>query len=577
MLKMLVQLRTSNKAAYEEAVRTLGLEAVAAALEEEIPEASSSGASIDSIQQLTESLSKMKEEQVSDALSGLKTGKEPQVKGVTITPSPGFSFKTLNESKKVFVNIVTHEAVGAPAMVKRLDAEGKEVEGLNVPMSVGPCHFELDNKDASCATYDIVVHPSVLEDCAKDKSGQQKDFLCQLGIQSIEQKFGLVLDRRYKLPKLAYMGDKPAPQFIKDRTAMPSIQEVKPQPASSSAAKAKPEAKKPVVVAADKEFELQAQWCGLRDASSSLDDLLAICASEGGALLSSSALLRWEGATFSKEYIEPLEHPPSVDGRPLALLVTTEISSHLATPAGLEVLISPFRLSVLCAEYRKCQVFFPISILPLQSYYKISPVEGFVSKKRIEIVLGIDYAEWEKEADAGSKPWLLAQALGDNNPYDSSSSRLPNSAHPAKGSQSMDDRLPEERFHLSLPADVDQYTGVKLDDAGEEVLPEDRFHQKDASSTFLINQRDQARKDKWAKHEKEKAERVNDPNVEYVEMSDYRPGGKYGPNLSSSAASSLQTATALSKELQQASQVLAQTEAIRPQGLSSTLWTELIE
>lgn len=35
-----------------------------------------------------------------------------------------------------------------------------------------------------------------------------------------------------------------------------------------------------------------------------------------------------------------------------------------------------------------------------------------------------------------------------------------------------------------------------------EVFPEDRFHQKDASSTYLINQREQAKKDKWEKYEK---------------------------------------------------------------------------
>jgi hypothetical protein len=87
----------------------------------------------------------------------------------------------------------------------------------------------------------------------------------------------------------------------------------------------------------------------------------------------------------------------------------------------------------------------------------------------------------------------------------------------------------------------------------ETEFAEDRFHRKDASSSYLINQREQARKDKWDKHEKyacnlfilskltvrtlttiviifflvtvicrEKAERANDPNVEYVDMDDFR-------------------------------------------------------
>lgn len=40
------------------------------------------------------------------------------------------------------------------------------------------------------------------------------------------------------------------------------------------------------------------------------------------------------------------------------------------------------------------------------------------------------------------------------------------------------------------------------DEEEDEVLPEDRFHQKDASSAYLINQREQAKKDKWDKYEK---------------------------------------------------------------------------
>ena len=37
----------------------------------------------------------------------------------------------------------------------------------------------------------------------------------------------------------------------------------------------------------------------------------------------------------------------------------------------------------------------------------------------------------------------------------------------------------------------------------EEVeLPEDRFHRKDASSSYLIQQREQAKKDKWTNFEK---------------------------------------------------------------------------
>lgn len=58
---------------------------------------------------------------------------------------------------------------------------------------------------------------------------------------------------------------------------------------------------------------------------------------------------------------------------------------------------------------------------------------------------------------------------------------------------------------------------------------EDIFHKKDATSSYIIQQREQAIKDKWAKHEKEKMERIDDPSVEYIDVDDFKPGGKYGP------------------------------------------------
>ena len=56
---------------------------------------------------------------------------------------------------------------------------------------------------------------------------------------------------------------------------------------------------------------------------------------------------------------------------------------------------------------------------------------------------------------------------------------------------------------------------------------------------------------------REKADRANDPNVEYVDMDDFRPGGKYGPQSDGDAAvkvSEMQVATEVAK----ASAVLAE-------------------
>ena len=78
---------------------------------------------------------------------------------------------------------------------------------------------------------------------------------------------------------------------------------------------------------------------------------------------------------------------------------------------------------------------------------------------------------------------------------------------------SEDASLAEDRFHINLPSDVDQYTGVPLAATTtsnstsstmkeEEELPEDRFHRKDASSAFILEQRAQSLKDKADKFER---------------------------------------------------------------------------
>lgn len=96
---------------------------------------------------------------------------------------------------------------------------------MNIPMSVGPKRMSNDKTDTPCAVYDVIVNPKVVLDATTDKSGKQKDFLCQLAIQSLEQKYKLELDYRYKLPKLKVFGELQQ-QYIQDRKKIPKIEEV---------------------------------------------------------------------------------------------------------------------------------------------------------------------------------------------------------------------------------------------------------------------------------------------------------------------------------------------------------------
>ena len=51
--------------------------------------------------------------------------------------------------------------------------------------------------------YDCIVHPSVIDEAKEDETGNQQNFLCQLGLQYVEQKYKCELDRKYKLPKVS--------------------------------------------------------------------------------------------------------------------------------------------------------------------------------------------------------------------------------------------------------------------------------------------------------------------------------------------------------------------------------------
>ena len=131
------------------------------------------------------------------------------------------------------VNVGVHEEISVPGLKKKLDENGEEIEGMNIPMSVGPQRNGKDKSGKDCYIYDVIVNPEVVEEAIQDSTGKYRDFICQLAIQSIEQKYKKNFDKRYKLPKLKYMGDVEA-QYIQDRKNVPVIEEVSTKPSIDS-------------------------------------------------------------------------------------------------------------------------------------------------------------------------------------------------------------------------------------------------------------------------------------------------------------------------------------------------------
>jgi len=289
------------------------------------------------------------------------------------------------------------------------------------------------------------------------------------------------------------------------------------------------------------------------------------------------------------DYIDPIYTPPTADAdadadadtntttftnQARAIMITVDIPSIDIDPnTSISISISPYKVNLKIIGYKKYIIYLCCAINPILSYYNICrPFDGCLSLIQLQVILQIDTRLFETVTDAGSKTWLLTQALSNNsnnssvgdsneegdmssdNPYKNeygieidsrksmNNSRSDDGNNRSNGMSADDSTpLPEDKFHIRLPSNVDQYTGVTIDDdrsdttsssnsknkpkannssnksvfnkpvvvnkplhqdIEEQELPEDRFHQKDATSSYLINQRDQAKKDKWDKHEK---------------------------------------------------------------------------
>lgn len=156
------------------------------------------------------------------------------VAAVEVVPSPGFVVKTVVSAgggavveptavaiappgTKLFVNVVVSEAVPAFARAKHVAGVGEEAreeEGISIPLSVGPLRADVDKGGAACAVVDAIVHPAVVRDC---DSGVFRHFVCELALQYVERKYGMTVSHAYKLPALAYKGDRGAipPQRVR--------------------------------------------------------------------------------------------------------------------------------------------------------------------------------------------------------------------------------------------------------------------------------------------------------------------------------------------------------------------------
>ena len=572
-LMNLEQMKTSNPAEYEAVMASLTSGAPPGEGQKGDP-VGAGGAPNNSIESIIAAVQGMRSPDADDgSASGINLGatKKPAPVGIKITPEPGFTFKTKrtdvkeeSAQGKVFINICQHEKIAAPQLKKRLNDEGEEVEGMNIPMSVGAGRSGADKSGVPCIIYDIIVNPKVVDESVSDKSGKYRDFVCQLGMQCVEQKYSMVIDRRYKLPKLKYMGE-PSSQIIQDRSKAPVIEEVaKDSEASKKIAAAK------VAKAAE---DAKAEAAALLKMEKPLPYTVAY-ATEGGAEEDQVFLALGHG-----EYRDPIS---VLEENCTSIVFRAEIDSYDLDLSKVVVKASPFQLTVKIPMYKALTLYLPCAVDPTAIACKVARRKGFTGLIDLTIDLSVDKHDWGKEVDPGSKPWLLSRAL--NN--DESTTYNPYAADLQAGTNEdgVDANMSKEQanddpFHLRLPPTKVETEDTPAPAHDEGDLPEDRFHKTDATSQYYVGLREQNVTDKWDKHKAEKAERdANpDPNVEYIDVDDFKPGGKLGPQ-NAAITKDLQEKEDAREELRKAASVVSsmvpQSDALK--GLSSNLWAELL-
>ena len=360
---------------------------------------------------------------------------------------------------------------------------------MNIPLSVGPRRLDKDKSGVQCHVYDVIVNPKVIDDVVEDITGKKRDFLCQLAIQGLEQKYKENFDKRYKLPKLKYLGDNVEKQLIQDRKSQPVIEEI----SVPSVGKKKKTISKTNVTSAQKDEELtfNVYWQHACASGKSPEETLI-------------PSLQRDAQGSLPPYVEPLT---PANPQYTHILFTTHIDMSImgSNMKDINVKISPFKLFVSVKGYKPVSLHLPAAVLPpsstlssqssTQTFSVLRPVEGYARLVQLRIAMAIDKDDWCNAPDPGSKAWLIAEALGGGITRDESVKQK-------VVDENIDENtLPEDKFHIQLPDNVDKYTGLPLNEDNDE-LPEDKFHKADASSNYIIEQRENDIKKKWEKHAK---------------------------------------------------------------------------
>ena len=437
--------------------------------------------------------------------------------GVLIQPEPCYVVKTKLRSAdadgdKLFINVASSNTIAEPSTKKRLDAEGKEVEGLNVPVSVGSFRSCTDKAGKPALAIDVIVSPKIIQDKNEknyDSSplgmggSSSRDFLNQFIVQCVEQKCNasapasgqrgpplpsslagvrsggpVTVDRKYTLPKLTYQGyvhsitglpvDKSsefaevAKQMVRDAKKQAVIEEVEPlarsvgspEPNAASNSSKAPEPMPPIECS----MSIEMADGTIKPLSDYIED--ATNPSLVGDALVVTADFPSNGSLLLIADTSKSSNNPALEAK----VVHLECQVTCCTdPGSIRVDVSAYAVSISSKGHSsmKCIIPMPIDTGSATCSYNATSSTLFI---RAAVVTDDTIGS----PDIGSHPWMLQKGL---------SSKKESNATSSKNVGSKKKNGDEKRGEFAIQGDKD-------DD--EDIFPEDRFHARDAYSQHML-------------------------------------------------------------------------------------------
>lgn len=143
--------------------------------------------------------------------------------GITITPQIFCCMKTVDQNgQKIFINLVSHEEVSAPAEEHILELENRE--GVRIPLSLSDKFEDFDANGNICQVYDCILNPDVLK--KTENNPLLLKFIMELIAARIQERFQqkIIIETMKKMKNMKYKGKTVRQQRIRAKRV--KIQEV---------------------------------------------------------------------------------------------------------------------------------------------------------------------------------------------------------------------------------------------------------------------------------------------------------------------------------------------------------------